>query len=151
MNVLVLGAGNSFRGDDAAGILAARKLRALVPRGVAVIEREGELAGAVEAFLGQDAVFVIDAVQSGAQPGSIVRLEAHARPVPVCFSRSSTHAFGIAEAVELARALGTLPPQVVVYGIEGKSFAAGAGLSIEIAPAVDEVVERVLGEIAAHA
>ena len=43
-----------------------------------------------------------------------------ARPVDIRVG-SSTHALGLAEAMELARALGRLPP-VIVYGIEGKTF-----------------------------
>ena len=149
--MLILGAGNAFRRDDAAGLHAARRLRARTPAGVAVVELEGDLTAAVEAWKGHDAVVVIDAVCSGARPGAILRLEVHARPVPAGLSRSSTHAFGVAEAVELARALGTLPPQAIVYGIEGKSFAAGEGLSPEVESAVGEVVERVLAEVSSHA
>ena len=57
---------------------------------------------------------------------------------------SSTHALGLAEAVELARSLGRLPQRVVVYGIEGESFAFGKGLSAAVAAAADRVTEEVL-------
>ncbi len=62
------------------------------------------------------------------------------------FSRSSTHSFGVAEAVELARALGRLPARIVVFGIEGRDFAQGEGLSPDVDAAVDEVVRRVTEE-----
>ena len=45
------------------------------------------------------------------------------------FGASSTHALGLADAVELARSLGRLPQRVVVYGIEGAAFEFGNGLS----------------------
>jgi hydrogenase maturation protease len=149
--MLILGAGNPFRQDDAAGLHAARRLKSQVPAGVIVVAAEGDLAGTIDAWNGQDAVILIDAMRSGSHPGTVLKLEAHERPVPASFSRSSTHAFGVAEAVELARALGKLPPRVVLYGIEGKSFAAGEGLSGEVERAVGEVVGRVLEEISAHA
>lgn len=149
--MLILGAGNPFRQDDAAGLHAARRLRAQVPAGVTVVEAEGDLAAAIDTWGEQDAVILIDAMRSGSHPGTVLKLEAHDRPVPASFSRSSTHSFGVAEAVELARALGRLPPRVVLYGIEGKSFAAGEGLSNEVERAVVEVVARVLQEISAHA
>jgi len=47
----------------------------------------------------------------------------------------------------LARALGRLPPRLIVYGVEGKAFEAGVGLSPEVKAAVQEVAERVLGEL----
>ncbi len=56
--------------------------------------------------------------------------------------RSSTHAFGVGDAVELARALGRLPARVVVYGVEGADFTAGAPLSAAVESAVEHVVDE---------
>jgi hydrogenase maturation protease len=67
-------------------------------------------------------------------------------PETSAFSRSSTHSFGVAEAVELARALGRPPARVVVFGIEGRDFTPGEGLSPDVGAAVDEVVRRVAEE-----
>src|SRR3972149_1278589 len=69
------------------------------------------------------------------------------RPIPGSFFHRSTHAINVADAIELARSLGELPPHLVVYGIEGRSFEAGAGLSPEVEKAVQEVVEAVVGEL----
>jgi hydrogenase maturation protease len=145
--MLILGTGNTLRGDDAAGLHAARRLRGRVPASVAVVEREGDLATALDVWKDHDAVVVIDAMRSGGRPGTIVRLRAHERPLPAVFARSSTHALGLAEVVELGRVMNTLPASVIVYGIEGKSFELGEGLSSEVEPAVGEVVERVLREL----
>ncbi len=89
---------------------------------------------------------VIDAARTGAPAGSVLRFDAAEKPLPAGFFRSSTHAFGVAEAVELARALGRLPGRVVVYGIEGRSFEAGGRLSKEVRRAVEEVAARVASE-----
>jgi len=59
----------------------------------------------------------------------------------------STHAFSVAEAVELARALNQLPPRLIVYGIEGKNFDSCVGLSPEVKLAVEEVFCRVKEEL----
>lgn len=149
--MLILGAGNPFRQDDAAGLQVARRLRTRVPPGVTVVEAEGDLMSAIEDWREEEEVVLIDAMNSGVHPGTVLRFEAHDRPVPASFSNSSTHSFGVAEAVELARALGKLPPRVIIYGIEGKHFAAGEEMSREVAHAVGEVVERVLQEISSHA
>ncbi len=63
-----------------------------------------------------------------------------------CLSRFfhySTHAFSVAEAVELARALDQLPSRLILYGIEGRDFSAGERLSPEVGAAVDELISRV--------
>jgi len=147
--VLIIGVGNEFRGDDGAGLVVSRRLNALGLEGVRVLEVEGEGTAVMAAWKGADAVILVDAVYSGAAPGTVHRLEAHARPVPGSFFHRSTHAINVADAVELARLLGELPPHLVVYGIEGKGFEAGVGLSPEVDRAAQEVAEAVLGELRA--
>jgi hydrogenase maturation protease len=144
---LIIGLGNEYRRDDAVGLVVARRLREAAPESVRVLEESGEGTGLIESWQDADAVILIDAVHSGAKPGTLHRLDAHAQPIAKKFFRYSTHAFGVAEAVELARALGRLPPRLIVYGVEGKSFEAGVGLSPEVEAAVQAVVGRVLGEV----
>jgi hydrogenase maturation protease len=141
---LVIGVGNDYRRDDAAGLHVARRLRAA---GVSVVEQTGEGAALMEAWRDAPAVIMVDAVQSGAPPGTIHRLDARAGEIPRDFFHYSTHAFSVAEAVELARALGQLPPWFVVYGIEGSDFTCGTGLSPEVEAAAQESAERILTEI----
>ena len=144
---LIIGLGNEYRRDDAVGLVVARRLKEAAPEPVRVLEESGEAAALMESWRDADTVILIDAVHSGAKPGTLHRLDAHAGPIAKKFFRFSTHAFGVAEAVELARALGRLPPRLIVYGVEGKSFEAGVGLSPEVEAATQEVVERVLGEL----
>jgi hydrogenase maturation protease len=144
---LIIGLGNEYRRDDAVGLVVARRVREAAPESVRVLEESGEGAGLMESWQDADAVILIDAVHSGAKPGTLHRLDAHAQPITKKFFRFSTHAFGVAEAVELARALGRLPPRLIVYGVEGKRFEAGVGLSPEVEAAVQAVVERVLAEV----
>jgi hydrogenase maturation protease len=147
--IRVIGVGNRFRGDDAAGLVVARRLRSELPGDVEVLEQEGEPAALIAAWEGARAVWLVDAVGSGAEPGSVHRLEAAERELPAGLFRASTHALGIADAVELARALDRLPERVVVYGIGGDDFGAGEGLSPRVEAAVDTVVDRVREEVVA--
>jgi hydrogenase maturation protease len=61
--------------------------------------------------------------------------------------RASTHHFGLAEAVELARAVGKLPPKMVVFGIEAERLDLGEGLSPAVADAVDRAAVAVREEV----
>ena len=146
-NTLVIGLGNAFRGDDGVGRVVARRLREIALPGVTVREESGEGAALMEAWMDAGAVILVDAVQSGAAPGTIHRLDATRTPVPSRFFHYSTHAFSVAEAVELARALNQLPPRLILYGIEGGDFTAGEQLSPEVAAAVDELLPRIRQEI----
>jgi hydrogenase maturation protease len=143
----VIGVGNPYRGDDAAGLAVAERLQQRVPDGVSVLPCEQEPTRIIDTWQGARAVVIADAVESGADPGTVHRVDASREPVPARVFRSSTHAFGVGDAVELSRALGRLPGRLVVYGVEGSDFAAGAGLSPEVASAVDELVRAIAQDL----
>jgi hydrogenase maturation protease len=145
----VICVGNAFRGDDGAGLEVAKLLRGALPDGVELLEREGEPTGTIDTFEGAEALWLVDAVSSGAPGGTVHRLDAGEQDFPAGLFRASTHAFGLAEAVELARALGRLPARTVVFGIEGARFEAGDDLSPEVAAAVPKVAEALREEVAA--
>jgi len=142
-----IGVGNPFRGDDGAGRAVVRRLRGEIPPGVKVQEETGDGAELLEAWKGADCVILVDAVLSGAPPGTIHRLDARMEKLPVWFSHSSTHSFGVAEAIELARTMGDLPERLIVYGIEGLDFSAGTALSPEVAAVVPAAASLILQEI----
>ncbi len=145
--LVIIGVGNVYRRDDAVGLIVARRLKAEHLDDVRILEESGEGAALMESWKDADTVILIDAVHSGGAPGTIHRLDAHAQAIPTGFFHYSTHAFSVAEAVELARALNQLPPRFIIYGIEGKDFEAGEGLSPEVEKAVEEVVRLVLCEL----
>ena len=147
MNPLIIGIGNEYRGDDGAGRLVARRLKEMASSGVDVVEASGESAGLMELWVGREKVWLIDAVESRQPPGMVHRLEAHSTELPREFFHCSTHAFSVAEAVELARSLDLLPPEVVVYGIEGRWFEPGQKLTPEVAAAIDDAAQRILHEV----
>jgi len=144
--VLIIGVGNVYRSDDGIGISVVQQLRQRVLTRVAVLEQSGEGTALLESWKGFDAVIVVDAVRSAAEPGTIYRLDANASQVPRGFLHYSTHTFGVAEAIELARALELLPEHLIVYGVEGETFARGSGLSSAVEQAVGSVIEQVLEE-----
>jgi hydrogenase maturation protease len=113
-----------------------------------VFEREGEPTSLIEAWEGAVAVWVADAVSSGAEPGTVHRHDASGQALPATLFDTSTHHFGLAEAVEIARALGRLPRSTVVYGIEGASFDTGETLSSEVREAARRVAEAIREEVA---
>ncbi|HUJ56427.1 MAG TPA: hydrogenase maturation protease [Gaiellaceae bacterium] len=142
---VVIGVGNPLRGDDAAGVAVAERLRDRVPPGVEVVACAEEPSRLMEAWGDAETVVLVDTVASGAPPGTLHRFEAGDAPVPARAFRSSTHAIGLAETIELARALGRLPKRVLVYGIEGGGFATGEGLS----PPVEDAVVAAAGIVLA--
>jgi len=110
---------------------------------VAVHTVEGDCVALLDRWAGTGMALIVDASRSRRQAGSIAELDASTSALPVSPTLRSSHAFGVAEAIELARALGTLPPRVFVYAIEGRSFAYGDGLTPAVAAAAGEVGRRI--------
>jgi len=145
--ICVIGVGNTFRGDDGLGLVVARRLAELALPGVTILEQSGEGAALMEAWGEASQVIIVDAFSSESVPGFIHRFEPVNQSLPDFFAGHSTHAFGLAEAIELARQLDRLPDDLVVYGIEGKSFEPGMGLSAEVETAADLLVGQLTEEL----
>jgi hydrogenase maturation protease len=110
---------------------------------------EQEPTRLIDAWEDADVAFVVDAVSSGAPAGTVHRYDA-ASPLPAqLFASASTHALGVADAVELARTLGRLPERTIVYGIEAERFAAGDDVTPAVIEAAAAVAEAILEEVSA--
>lgn len=153
---VVVGIGNPFRRDDGVGTAVADRLRRALPPGVRVVALDGEPARLVDAWAGAPVAIVVDAMRSGAAPGTLRRTELATTagrddrvdvPEPVAPARSaSSHAYSLRDAVDLGRALGRVPARLVLYTVEGRDFADGPGLSDPVAAVVPEVAARVVAD-----
>ena len=143
--------GNAFRGDDAAGLEVAKLLRGTLPAGAEVLEREGEPTALIDAWEGAEALWLVDAVSSGAAGGAVHRLEAGEQELPAGLFRRLD---APSRACRCGRArAGARPPapRTVLYGIEGARFEAGHELTPEVAAALPQVALAVQAEVAEHA
>jgi hydrogenase maturation protease len=140
---LVLGIGNEFRRDDGVGVAAARMLTTCEIRNVRIESASGEGADLLERWSGFRRLIVIDAVRSTNTSGTVHALDAHTDDIPSDFFHYSSHAFGLAECVQLGRVLGRLPHTLKIFGVEGEDFSVGRGLTPGVARAVKHVVTEV--------
>jgi hydrogenase maturation protease len=134
--VRIIGLGNWDRGDDAAGLLAARFAREL---GADAREFTGDPLSLVDELRTIDSVVLVDAVVTGLPAGRIHWWNGRDLPREAARMRSSTHAFSLGDALKLAEATGIRPSLVLVAGIEAASFELGAEPSAEIVGAAEEL------------
>lgn len=150
VTVLVVGLGNPARGDDGVGRRVAERLAGRrLPAGVAVVDRSGDVLSLIDEWAGYDALIVIDASAATGHAGRIERFDLAVHSLSPEVGITSSHAFGLPEAVEVARALGSAPPVIIVYAIEGDDFAAGAPLTPAVVEAAERVSLAVMGEVTA--
>jgi hydrogenase maturation protease len=108
------------------------------------LDLEGEPLALLDAWVGHDEVILADTVLSGAPAGTVHRLDVSRRPLPTALAGPSTHAFGVADTIELARSLERLPAHVEIYGVEGSCFAPGARLTAAAQRGVNAVVAELV-------
>lgn len=145
--VIIIGIGHPDRGDDGAGLRVAEQLAAA---GLPAVVHAGDGTSLLELWDGADTAILIDATAIGAAPGTIVRLDATRERLDDCRIEASSHGLGAGFAVEMARALGRLPPTVTLFGIEGGCFEVGAPLSPAVAAACETVAALIRGDVAAY-
>jgi hydrogenase maturation protease len=146
--IKVIGVGNEWRGDDAAGLLVVRSLKEELPPGVEVSESPESGSALQDAWQHAARVIVVDAVVSGGSPGTIYRFDAHAPGATFPVSHSpSTHGWGLSEALAMGKVFQNFPPCLIIYGIEGEKFTISKEVSTAVAAAIPEAVRRIKLEI----
>ena len=118
MSAVVIGVGNRWRRDDAAGLAVIDELRDATAADVVLVVSDGEPTGLLDAFSSAGRVVLVDAMQTGAEPGTVVRFAQDALPERIGIGQSS-HLVSLIDTIELGRLLGKLPNGLVVIGIEG--------------------------------
>ncbi|HTL04174.1 MAG TPA: HyaD/HybD family hydrogenase maturation endopeptidase [Gemmatimonadales bacterium] len=142
---LVLGLGNPLMGDDGLGVAVLHQLRQdwAIPAGVELVD--GGTWGMNLLPLVESArhLILIDAIRSGAAPGTLVVLEP--AELPRYFSlKISPHQIDLREVLALAELRGLLPDDLVAIGLEPERVDLELGLSPRVAARLDLVVNLVL-------
>lgn len=147
---LVIGIGNSMRGDDGVGPAAVDRLSAQDLTDVELLTLDGEPSRLLDAWRDRELVIMIDTIVAGGVPGSLHRLEIGVDRLPKPVAAMSSHRAGLADAVALGRALGREPRRLIVHGIEPADVNLGSALSAPVSAALVSLVDRVLADIGAR-
>jgi hydrogenase maturation protease len=148
--VLVLGLGNFLRGDEGLGVHALRRLveRYDLSPEVEAIDGGTLGLGLLPYLENASALLVIDAVQAGRPPGSLIRLQDD-EIMPALAVKLSLHQAGLRELLATSRLMGTCPPTVVLWGIEPGHTGWSTELSAPVAASLEGLVAKVAGELQA--
>jgi hydrogenase maturation protease len=138
---LLVGVGNEYRKDDAVGIYAVRILKTRIPSGIATCELHYDLSGLLDVWAAYESVYVIDAVSSGSDAGTIHEIEVDENRFSEDEFSFSSHTISLSSIIGLSRAINQFPKNLVLYGIEGKDFSYGCTMSNVVKEAADRLVE----------
>ena len=145
---VVLGLGNILLGDEGVGVRVVERLleRYAFPPDVKVLDGGTlglDLMPYVEAA---DHLLVIDALDVGAEPGTIARLEGDEIPAFLSI-KISPHQMGLSDLLSVARLTGTYPQDVVLWGVQPAVIDVGLDLSPIVADELETLADRVLEEM----
>ncbi len=144
---LVIAIGNRSRGDDGVGLVIGKALQALRDPMIEVVESDGELTALLDWLGSHSRVIIVDAWNAPLQKLPYRRWDVSQDALPTRLSGASSHVVGIAQAIELARALEKLPRRLVVFGVLGRNFEMGEGLSPVVTEQIPAVVQAIVGEV----
>jgi hydrogenase maturation protease len=96
---------------------------------------------------GRRRVIFIDAANIGKAPGQFVRFTLDEVLLSGPDRHLNVHYAGLRDALSLAEALGTLPQEVVVFGVQPVSIEWDNALSPEVEAALPDLIDAVLSEI----
>ena len=144
---VVIGVGNRWRRDDAAGLEVVDALRERADDSVVLVGSDGEPARLLDAFELAPRVIMVDAVVTGYHPpGTVHRFTDEELPSQMGIGQSS-HLVQLVESIELGKLLGRLPHGLTLIGIEATDFDNGEGMTEAVARGVETAVEAVLAEL----
>ncbi|MFP4322811.1 MAG: hydrogenase maturation protease [Anaerolineales bacterium] len=149
-DTLLLALGNPLRGDDGLGAAALDALAAEAwPAGVDLLEGGTPGFETILLMQGYARVVIIDAAEMDAAPGDWRRFT----PAEVklgsrdLYLRGTLHYAGLAEALTLAEALGVLPPEIIIYGMQPEHIGWEPGLSGAVQAALPGLCAALLDEL----
>ena len=144
---VVIGVGNRWRRDDAAGLEVIDALRRRVDDSVSLVESDGEPTRLLDAFALAPRVIMVDAVVTGGSPGTVHRFSDEDLPDGMGIGQSS-HLVQLYETIALGKLLDKLPNGLNLIGIEASDFDNGEGMTDAVAAGVGAATEAVLMELA---
>ena len=144
---VVIGVGNEFRRDDAAGPAVVALLAGQVPDGVTMTVNDGEPTRLIEAWAGIPLAIVVDAVRAEPTvPGRLHRLLLD-HPATELGRQVSSHGLGFDDAIGLGRALDRMPGKLIVHAVEAGDLSQGVGLTPAVAAVIDALAAAVLRDL----
>jgi hydrogenase maturation protease len=153
MRILVLGMGNPLLTDDGVGLKVLDRLEPLLA-GVAEVETDREFRGGLrlmERMVGYDRVVIVDGMQTGVSPGTVLRFPATAMTTQ---HSASAHDVNLPTALETGRRAGAALPDdsaIECVGIEVEdilTFGEACTRAVEEAvPVAADTVLEALREV----
>lgn len=149
---LILGVGNPLRRDDGIGSKVIRllkqnrankKSRYKLSADIDLLDGGSDGLGLIEYLKEYKKVIIIDAVEMKLAPGTIRVFTPREAVMTIKTDSLSTHGFGIAELIKLAKEL-DINPELIIVGVQPEDVSFGEKLSYSVASVLDKLIKIIL-------
>lgn len=146
--ILVLGIGNLVMSDDGIGVRVVQRLaeRYRFPAGVTLLDGGTLGLDLLPKLEGVTRLLVLDAIETGGRPGTVVRLADDEIPIAMA-TKISPHQMGLKDLLSVAMLMGFDPEEMVLWGVQPERIEMGMELSPAVAARLDTMEENVLREL----
>lgn len=148
MKTVVLGIGNLIMQDEGVGVRVVETLQRdhEMPEGVTVVDGGTAAMEMLDELSDLDHLIVVDAINAGKPPGTLLRIEGE--DVPSFFrTRLSPHQIGLPDVLASLEFLGAQPKKMVILGVQPQTMELGMELTPVVAARVPDLVNQVLAEL----
>jgi hydrogenase maturation protease len=144
---VVVGVGNSIHSDDGAGIHALKRLQddSRLPGDVALIDGGTHGIELLAYLYDSSRLLLLDAVDVGAQAGTLVRMTGDELKGLPC--GSSVHQLGVADLLATLPLVSDTPREIVLIGVQPAATDWGTELSAPVKAALGPLVEMAIEQL----
>ncbi len=148
IRTLVLGVGNILVADEGIGVRVIENIAAKYNLPDSVMLLDGGTLGLDLLYYMEDTenLLIIDAVETGCEPGTMLRLEDEQVPAFMTL-KMSPHQVGVPDMLFAAKLKGIAPKNLVLLGIQPESLEMSLELSATIAAKMDDLVWQVIEQL----
>jgi hydrogenase maturation protease len=148
VSILVMGIGNLVMSDDGIGVRVVQQLAEhyRFPAGVRILDGGTLGLDLLPQLEGVERLLVVDAVETGMKPGTLIRLAGEEVPI-VLETKISPHQMGLKDLLAVAMLQGFEPGEMVLLGVQPEYLQLGMELSPAVAAQQEALVDRVLADL----
>jgi len=144
-NAAIIGIGNRLLQDDGVGprVIDALEESQDLPEGVRLFDAGTTGFLALEAMSGCERAIVVDAIQTGKEPGTVQEYRFKDGGFTEEIPQMTMHDISFTEALIYAREVYELPTDVRIIGVEPESLSTGLELTTPVTAAIPEILDRI--------
>jgi hydrogenase maturation protease len=141
--LIIIGIGNPFRGDDRVGWAVIERLSQESER-LPLDKTRGDVGELVEILGSHKKVIIIDACRSQEPAGTWKKIDAIKEQLPLEPAVTSTHGATLSQVIDMAKNLDKMPEELIIFAISGKDYSIDESLTDAVDQAISVVIKEIL-------